>query len=583
MRTWFGNLSTQAKLSAGFGSLLVLLLLVAFTTHRALAGLEKSQDRVYSIGFSHAFRLSNLETDIARQRLAVLHLLTSNDPAVREKGYKEIDSLQKRIEASLAHLEADADPEERKRLSTVQESLRTFATTRDSLVLPLARAGRFEEALRIQNEIQLPRFERIHILMVGMADEGEALALKEVRASGEAARLARMVLWSATALAVLLGMVVVNLLSRSIAVPLADITRLASQVAEGDLSSDPAPLARQDEVGRLSQTFSRMVVSLRAAAGAAADIARGDLRAQVTINSEKDALGRAFAGMVENLRKMTTEITEGMNLLSTSSSQILATTQELAAGSAQTATAISQATTTVEEVKQTAHLSNQKAKAVADSAQHATVVAREGRQALEDSLEAMTRIKEHVNSIAESTVRLGEQSQSIGNIIATVVEIADQANLLSVNASIEAARAGEAGKGFTVVAQEVKAMAERSREAAKQVRNILNDIQKRITSAVMATELGSKTVDAGMRQMTDTGQSISALARTITDAAQSAMQINASSQQQLVGMDQVGLAMESIKQASSQTVAGSSQTNQAVKGLHELGQRLNELVSRYKL
>lgn len=583
MRTWFGNLSTQGKLVAGFGSLLTLVVLVALTTHRALAGLEKSQARVYSIGFSQALRLSNLETDFARQRLKVLHLLTTNAPGVRESGYKEIDSLQKRIEASLARLEADAGPDEGKRLSTLQKSLQTFSTTRDSLILPLARAGRFEEALRIQNDIQLPRFEQVHILIVGMADKAEAQALVEIRSSGEAARLAKVALWSATAMAILLGMVVVNLLSRTIASPLAEITRVASQVAEGDLSSDPAPLPRQDEVGRLSQTFSRMVVSLRAAAGAATDIARGDLRAQVTINSEKDALGRAFADMVKNLRNMTTEITEGMNLLSTSSSQILSTTQELAAGSAQTATAISQATTTVEEVKQTAHLSNQKAKAVADSAQHATAVAQEGLQALEDSLKAMTRIKEHVNSIAESTVRLGEQSQSIGNIIATVVEIADQANLLSVNASIEAARAGEAGKGFSVVAQEVKVMAERSREAAKQVRNILNDIQKRITSAVMATELGSKSVDAGMRQMADTGQSINALARTITDSAQSAIQINASSQQQLVGMDQVGLAMESIKQASSQTVAGSSQTNQAVKGLHELGQRLNELVGRYKL
>ncbi|MDO8706310.1 MAG: methyl-accepting chemotaxis protein, partial [Sulfuricaulis sp.] len=179
---------------------------------------------------------------------------------------------------------------------------------------------------------------------------------------------------------------------------------------------------------------------------------------------------------------------------------------------------------------------------------------------------------------AESIVRLSEQSQAIGEIIATVNDLAEQSNLLAVNAAIEANKAGEQGKGFAVVAQEVKSLAEQSKQATAQVRTILGDIQKATSTAVLATEQGNKAVEAGVKQTTETGESIRLLADSIAEAAQAATQIAASSQQQMVGMDQVALAMENIKQASVQNVAGTKQAEAAAQNLHELGQKLNDLI-----
>jgi methyl-accepting chemotaxis protein len=136
-----------------------------------------------------------------------------------------------------------------------------------------------------------------------------------------------------------------------------------------------------------------------------------------------------------------------------------------------------------------------------------------------------------------------------------VEDLAAQSNLLAVNAAMEAAKAGDAGKGFGVVAQEVKSLAEQSRQATNQVRTILADIQKAASAAVLATEEGSKAVEAGAGQTAVARDSIRTLYDSVSEAAQAATQIAASSQQQLVGVDQVGRAMGSILEASNQNVA----------------------------
>jgi methyl-accepting chemotaxis protein len=276
-------------------------------------------------------------------------------------------------------------------------------------------------------------------------------------------------------------------------------------------------------------------------------------------------------------RAITRQLGESIAQLSSSASEILATTTQVASGAAETASAVSETTATVEEVKQTAQVSSQKARFVSDSAQK---VSQTGRKSVEDAIAGMHRIQEQMESIAESIVRLSEQSQAIGEIIATVNDLAEQSNVLAVNAAIEAAKAGEQGKGFGVVAQEVKSLAEQSKQATAQVRTILGDIQKATSAAVLATEQGHKAVEAGVKQSVQASDAIRQLAESIGEAAQAATQIAASSQQQMVGMDQVALAMDNIKQASSQNVAGTRQAEVAAQSLHELGVKLGAMIGR---
>jgi len=187
-----------------------------------------------------------------------------------------------------------------------------------------------------------------------------------------------------------------------------------------------------------------------------------------------------------------------------------------------------------------------------------------------------------MEAIAQTIVHLSEQGQSIGGIIASVTDLADQSNLLAVNAAIEAARAGEQGRGFAVVASEIKSLAEQSKQATAQIRGILNEVQKATGAAVMATEQGSKAVEAGVKQSAQAGDAIQALAESSAEAAQTAVQIVASSSQQVVGMDQIGIAMESINQAGNQTAASMRQAETAAQNLHELGLKLKGLVELYK-
>jgi methyl-accepting chemotaxis protein len=180
--------------------------------------------------------------------------------------------------------------------------------------------------------------------------------------------------------------------------------------------------------------------------------------------------------------------------------------------------------------------------------------------------------------VSEAINRLSDQTQAVGDIIASVNDLAEQSNLLSVNASIEAAKAGDYGKGFTVVAQEVKSLAEQSKQAVAQVRTILSEIQKASTMAVQAAEQSREAVEAGKRQIEEAGEGTLTLAESAGEAAQSAAQISASSRQQLAGMEQISHAIESINMAGSQSVAGTRLVEQEVERLQSLAMRLRRLV-----
>lgn len=371
--------------------------------------------------------------------------------------------------------------------------------------------------------------------------------------------------------------------ARSLTLPMGRLVRAADRIASGDLSIQVAAETRQDEIGMLSRSFTFMIQSLKEKAEIAQKIAASDLTIEVTPLSDIDSFGNAFATMVEKLRTQTHQIIEGVNVLTSAGSEIMASVSQLTSGAAETATAVSETTTTVEEVKQTAEMASQKAKHVSEIGQRTAEISQNGLKSIEDTVNGMNRIRKQMESIADMVLRLSEQSQAIGEIIATVNDIAEQSNLLAVNASIEAAKAGEQGKGFAVVAQEIRSLAAQSKQATTQVRNILFDVQKAISSAVMATEQGTKAVEEGVRLSTQAGDSIDVLSESVTESTNAAIQIAASSQQQLIGMAQVVSAMENIRQSSIQTVSGTKQTEKAAHDLYDLGQRLQEIVKSYKV
>ncbi len=315
-------------------------------------------------------------------------------------------------------------------------------------------------------------------------------------------------------------------------------------------------------------------------------VARGDLSARLSVNGADDALntlGHNLNGMVESMTRITNQIRDASANISVGAAEILAATSQQAASATENSTAISQTSTTIDEVRAIAEQAFQKAQQVAEQSLYTRDVSQIGQQTVSNTIDSMAQIKQLVDGIAENILLLSEQTQQIGEITATVNDIAAQSNLLALNASVEAARAGEHGKGFAVVAVEVRNLAEQSRQATAQVKAILNEIQRATNMAVMATEEGNKGVEVGVQLTGQTGDSIQQLAASIAESANAAQQIVASAQQQMTGMEQLAQAMHSINQATIQNMASTRQVELSAQELTTLAQQMEAIVDRYKL
>ncbi|NOT53781.1 MAG: HAMP domain-containing protein [Deltaproteobacteria bacterium] len=386
----------------------------------------------------------------------------------------------------------------------------------------------------------------------------------------------------AVVIAVSTVMVLMLLITRSLTVPMTKMTEAATRIAAGDINQQ-ITYQSNDEVGALATAFRSLIQYLKSMADAADSISKGNLTVNVEPRSTQDLLAKSFVRMTENLRATSQQIQNSAQVVTTAISDILATTSQLTTSVHETATAVSQTASTVEEVKQVAHLSGQKAKQVSENAQETARISEGGKQALETALSGLHRGREQMQSIADSVIKLGEQSQTIGNIINSVAALAEQSNLLAVNAAIEAANAGEHGKGFAVVAREVKNLAEQSKRATTQVRAILGDIQKATNVVVLVTEQGTKAMEGSVAQAMEAGSSIRALTENFTGAAQAVTQIAASNQQQVIGMDQIATAITNVKIATAQNAVGMQQIQSATENLLTVGQTLKSLVEQYQL
>ncbi len=319
-------------------------------------------------------------------------------------------------------------------------------------------------------------------------------------------------------------------------------------------------------------------------------VGQGNLSALLTFDGqERDtndpltAMGHKLNGMVSDLKTMIAQVRDASVSLNFTAAGISIATNQQAAGASEQSAAISQTTTTVGELKTIAEQATARAQEVVSASQRTVEVSRTGERAVQDTIEGMYEIKQLVESIAENILALSNRTQQVGEIIATVNDIAAQSNLLALNASVEAARAGEYGKGFAVVAMEVRNLADQSKQATSQIRTILSEIHKATSATVTAAEEGTKGVEKGVELAVQAQGAIGQLAGVIDESAQMATQVVASGRQQQTGIEQIALAMQNISQATAQNLEGIRQTEQAAQELSELAGELDEIVMEYQL
>jgi PAS domain S-box-containing protein len=300
---------------------------------------------------------------------------------------------------------------------------------------------------------------------------------------------------------------------------------------------------------------------------------------------------RGFLGIVQDIsvRKQAEDARESLlqavkdtvGKLAGAAAQILAVSTEQAAGAQEQAAAVAETVASVEQISQTSEQAAERARGVADNSRRSADLGEAGRRSVDDTITGMREIKARTESIAESVLSLAEQAQAIGEIIATVTDIAEQTNLLALNAAIEAARAGEQGRGFSVVAAEVKALADQSKKATAQIRQILNQIQKATNGVVHTMEDGTKSVSRVLDVVGQAGGTIQELAVNGNDAARAAAQIAASAGQQAMGMAQINQAMKNIRHVSTQTLESTRHAERAAQDLSQLAEELRGLLANF--
>ncbi len=324
----------------------------------------------------------------------------------------------------------------------------------------------------------------------------------------------------------------------------------------------------------------RIAKPIADAAGFSEAIRLGELTRRLEVQGldEAQRLAQSLNETGESLARHNSRILEGVEILTASVAQIAGTASELYAGAAQTASAVSETTAIVNEMEQTAKVVNETARRVAEQAEQSDEIANAGTRATGDTLEKMNIIREKMEIVSTSVVELSKNAKHVEVIVAAVQDIADQSNLLAVNASIEAARAGDHGKGFAVVAHEIKSLADQSREATQNITRILQEIRKSVDSVVMAAEEGGKAVMRGVEESESARESIARLADSIAQSFQGANVIFTSSERQFARVERVAAAMRNVELAMNNSLEGTTHLENEAKRLEQLALSLDGLV-----
>lgn len=351
---------------------------------------------------------------------------------------------------------------------------------------------------------------------------------------------------------VLIGVLVFALLAlfaswvfgRTVTGPLARMAGAAQQMGSGDLTVAPVPEARRDEIGVLSQ---------------------------------------AFVSMHQSLTQVLRGLRDGLASLARNAVGVSSATSKYARAAEAQAAAIASTSASLAEARQGSAATAQGAKNVLAATEEAAAAGRRGIEAVEAGVQAIHAIEERVRAIATQILELSQRSAQVAQIVATVNDLAEQSNVLAVNASVEAAKAGEHGRGFSVVAAEVRRMAEQSKRATQQIRRILTDIQRATEGVVMAAEDGAKRSEEGKRAIDEIRGTIQELATTLEENAETARRISSSASDQAQGIAQISHALEAITRSGEDAMHEIRALGDAVTALDALGAELNGLAGQYRL
>ena len=314
-------------------------------------------------------------------------------------------------------------------------------------------------------------------------------------------------------------------------------------------------------------------------------MAKGDLTVRVNgeYKGDHQIIKKSINALGDSLGGLITEVNEAVSATASSSTEISSSTEEMAAGAEEQSQQSTEIAGAVEQMAKTILETTKNANLASDSAKDAGNVAKSGGKVVEETIEGMNKIAEVVRKSAVTVQALGKSSDQIGEIVQVIDDIADQTNLLALNAAIEAARAGEQGRGFAVVADEVRKLAERTTKATKEIAAMIKQIQKDTGGAVQSMNEGTEEVEKGIELADKAGKSLKEIIEGSNRVVDIASQVAAASEEQSSAAEQISKNIESITSVTNQSAAGVQQVARAAEDLNRLTDNLQKLITRFKV
>jgi methyl-accepting chemotaxis protein len=369
----------------------------------------------------------------------------------------------------------------------------------------------------------------------------------------------------------------------------ADAIQLSQAAVEGRLGTRADASKHQGDFRKIVQgvneTLDAVIKPVQEGSDTLVVMATGDMTARMSgeyrgdLQLIKESINKVGTSLQDALRK----VSEAVAATASASSEISSSTEQMAAGAQEQTSQAGEVASAVEEMTKTIMENSKNASIAADTAKLAKEAALQGGRVVGETVDGMKRIAQVVNKSAETVKELGKSSDQIGEIIGVIDDIADQTNLLALNAAIEAARAGEQGRGFAVVADEVRKLAERTTKATKEIAGMIKKIQSDTTGAVQSMEEGTNEVERGIDLADKAGASLKEIVGVSQKVTDMVTQIAAASEEQSSASEEISKNVEAISKVTGETAQGTQQIARAAEDLNRLTENLQRMIADFKL
>ncbi len=537
------NLKIGAKLGFAFGFLLLLIAIMIVLGVGSTGKINESVEKIAKGSYAktvYAYQASTAVSDIARQiRLIVL---LKDDNAINVE-LKKIEEGRARYAAAIKNLEESEKSEKGVRLLENAKALIPPAVQVNNKVLALARAQKHDEAVVLLLKEGVPLTKKLQ-------DAFDEL-VKYQQENTDAAYLHSKAVYAGTKwmqfisgmIAIILGILAAIFLTRYFTTRIKTLTEAMNRIAGCDLSNQVA-IHADDEIGELGKGMNRM----------------------------QSALG----ALITSLADTTSQVASSANILNVVSEQIASSSEGVASQTGTIATASEEMAATSTGIAQNCNIA-------AESSKQGNEMAMEGAAVVQETVAGMNRITERVKETSATLEKLGSRSDQIGEIVGTIEDIADQTNLLALNAAIEAARAGEQGRGFAVVADEVRALAERTTKATKEIAQMIRAIQNETKLAVSSMEEGVHEVERGTEEASKSGAALDNILNQINAVSMEINQIATAAEEQTATTMEITNNIQQITEVVQMSASCSQDAASAAKNLLGQVEELQRLVGMFTL